>query len=258
MTTLAAAISTLHPSHIIIWLPYKHTCKCKLMHLSSLSNTSAICMLLETHLLTAEYHTVNLCYYDRKWLRTPSKVEIRTLELEQHVAIPLDPATANPKATMWGNIHANYPPNPRPSYIACNPPSDNTPPPAIQATVKSSSRLISSTIFQWATNHSFDANYSDCFRQGADDHTLCLCADPNHPQYIPTHTYCPYRHTNEHDLFHCPRYTTARHTHLCGLTSLRIIFHSEEDTTRLCAFAAATNCSLLHLLHNLAPWPDPL
>jgi len=104
------------------------------------------------------------------------------MELEAHAAAaPLDLDTFEPKATMWGKIHTDYQPNPWPSYIACELPSDNTPPPAIQAAAKYNNRLISSTIFHWATNHSFDANYSDHFRQGADDLTLCPCADPTHP-----------------------------------------------------------------------------
>ena len=142
------------------------------------------------------------------------------MELEHHVALPLDPDTADPKATMWGKIHVDYQPNPCPSFIACDPPSNNKPPPAVQAAAKCKSRLISSTIFRWATNHSFNANYSDHFRQGADDPTLCPCADPNHPQFTPSHPYRLYRHTKEHVLFHCLRYTHTRQTHLHGLTSL--------------------------------------
>ena len=179
------------------------------------------------------------------------------MELERHTALPLDPDTAEPKATMWGKIHADYQPNPCPSFIACDPPSDNNPPPTIQAAAKCKSHLILSTIFRWATNHSFDTNYSNRFRQGADDPTLCPCANPTHPQFHPSEPYRPYQHTKEHVLFHCPQYTHARTTHLHSLTSLRVIFHSEDDTTRLCAFITATNCSLLCPLHNLAPWPDP-
>ena len=70
-------------------------------------------------------------------------MKLWTLELERHMALPLDPDTADPKAT---------------------PPSDNTPLPAIQATAKCKSCLILSTIFRWATNHLFDANYSARFR----------------------------------------------------------------------------------------------
>ena len=146
---------------------------------------------------------------------------------------------------------------PSPLIHRLQPPSDNIPPPAIRATAKCKSCLILSTIFRWATNHSFNANYSDCFRQGADDPTLCPCTDPTHPQFNPSHPYRLYQHTKKHVLFHCPWYTQARQTHLLGLTSLRVIFHTEEDTARLCAFATATNCSLLHLLHNPAPRPDP-
>jgi len=255
-TALTTAIPTLHPTRIILWLPYTHACDNELTHLSS-STDSAARALITAHLDTADYYTFDLRTVDRRWPGTLSKAELRTMELEQHTALPLDPATANPKATMWGKIHADYQPNPRPSFIACDPPSDNIPPPAIRAAAKCKSRLISSTIFRWATNHSFDANYSDCFRQGADDPTLCPCADPNHPHFTPSHPYRPYRHTKEHVLFRCPCYTHARTTHLHGLTSLRVIFRLEENTARLCAFAATTNCSLLCPLHNPAPRLDP-
>jgi hypothetical protein len=256
-TALAATIPTLHPSCIILWLPHTRACKNLLTHLSSLNIEPAVRALITTHLDTAEYHTFDLHTLDRRWPGTPSQAELWTMELEHHAALLLNPETSNPKATMWGKIYADYRPNPRPSFIACNPPSDNKPPPAVRATAKCNSHLISSTIFRWATNHSFDTNYSDRFRQGADDPTLCPCADPTHPQFNPSEPYRPYWHTKEHVLFHCPHYTHTRATHLHGLTSLRVIFCSEEDTTRLCAFAAATNCSLLRPLHNPAPWPDP-
>ena len=101
------------------------------MSLSSLSNTSEIHTYIDNFLQSTEYNTFSLCYFDRRWLGSPSKEELRTLELERHVALPYDLATANPKATMWGSIHTDYQPNPRPSFIACNPLLDNTPPPTI-------------------------------------------------------------------------------------------------------------------------------
>jgi hypothetical protein len=163
---------------------------------------SAVRALLITHLDTAEYYTIDLRKFDRRWPGTPSKTELQAMELYARAATaPLDPDTTEPRATMWGKIYANYQPNPRPSFIACDPPSDNIPPHAIRAAAKYKSRLISSTIFWWATNHSFDANYSDRFRQGADDPTLCPCANPTHPQFTPSHPYRLFRHTKEHILF---------------------------------------------------------
>jgi hypothetical protein len=80
---------------------------------------------------TAEYYMVNLCYFNRKWPETPLKMELQMLELEQHVALSLNPEATDSKATMWGNIHADYQPNPCPSFITCNPLLDNIPPPTI-------------------------------------------------------------------------------------------------------------------------------
>ena len=254
---LHTTIPHLSPSHIILWLLYTRACERELTHLLSLSNTSAARTLIDAHLRMAEYHTFSLRSFHRKWPGSPDKTELRSLELEQYEPPPLDRASSDPKATMWGKIHADYHHNPRPSYIACDPPSDNIPPPAIRAAAKSTSRLISSTIFRWATNHCFDANYSERFRQGANDHTLCPCADPDHPDYTPTYPHRPTQHTKEHVLFRCPRYSHARLIFLRGLMSLRAIFQSEEHTQQLCAFALATNCSLLCPLHCPAPRPDP-
>ena len=196
---VTAALNTtvphLSPSHLILWLLYTRACERELTHLLPLSNASESCTLITTHLDLADHHTFHLRSFHRKWPGSPDNEELRSLELEQYKPDPLDLALSDPKATMWGKIHADYRHNPRPSHITCDPPSDNIPPPAIRAAAKSTSRLISSTIFRWATNHCFDANYSDRFRQGANDHTLCPCADPTHPQYTPTHPYRPIQHT---------------------------------------------------------------
>ena len=102
-----------------------------LTHFTSLSNASETRDLVNAHLCTAEHHTFHLHSFNRRWPGTPKNKELRSLELEQYMPNPLDLATADPKATMWGKIHANYRPNPRPSSVACDPPSDNIPPPAI-------------------------------------------------------------------------------------------------------------------------------
>jgi hypothetical protein len=81
-TTLAATIPTLHPSRIILWLPYTHASDKELTHLSSLSHSSAVRALITSHLDAADYHTVDLCNFDRRWPGTPSKMELQTLELE--------------------------------------------------------------------------------------------------------------------------------------------------------------------------------
>jgi hypothetical protein len=126
--TLTSTIPTLYPSYIIIWLSNKSTCNCELTHLSSYSNPSEIHTLIDTHLQTAKYHTIHLCNFDRKWPRAPSRVKLWNMELEQHVAQPLDPMMADPKHTMWGLIHADYQPNPHPSFITCDSPLDNISP----------------------------------------------------------------------------------------------------------------------------------
>jgi len=135
-TALTATIPTLLPARIVLWLPHNHTCEKELTHLSSLSNDSAIHALITTHLDTADYYMFDLRTLNRRWPETPSKAELRTMELERHAALPLDPDTAEPKATMWGKIHTDYWQNPCPSFIACDPPSDNIPPPAIRAAAK--------------------------------------------------------------------------------------------------------------------------
>jgi hypothetical protein len=178
-----------------------------------------------------------------------------------------------PCMAMWEKIHHDYIPSHKPAFMACTPPSSPTPPPAIRAAAASHSRLMSSTIFRWATGHSFDTNYSDHFQPGADDPTTCPChathLDPQpHPTRLDPHDPHPHepprpqRHTKAHVIFHCTRYLTQQLTHLTGLCSLRTIFTSKEHTTRLCEFTLATNCSLLHPLpHPLyvpVPWPDPL
>jgi hypothetical protein len=114
MTALAATIPTLSPSHIILWLPYKTICEKTLTNLSSLSHTSKACTHIKTFLHNAKYHTFCLCYFDRRWLGSPSKDELRTLELEQHAALPPNPATANPKPPCGATSMPTTNPTPAP------------------------------------------------------------------------------------------------------------------------------------------------
>jgi hypothetical protein len=81
-TALTATVPTLHPSHLILWLPYTHTCERELTHLSSLSDTSAVHALIVSHLDMADYHTFDLCSFDRKWPGMPSQMKLWTMELE--------------------------------------------------------------------------------------------------------------------------------------------------------------------------------
>jgi hypothetical protein len=164
-----------------------------------------------------------------------------------------------PKGHMWTKIRSDYTPSTHPSHAACTLPEGNKPAPAIRAAIKACHCLVFTTIPHLATGHCFDATYSDCFRAGADDYTTCPC------KFIPcaSRVQGPRRacHTKEHVIFHCPRYTPSRLTHLEGLSSLPAILRSEEHMARLCTFLIETNCSLLRPLTKpqevLRPSQDP-
>ena len=165
---------------------------------------------------------------------------------------------------MWKHIREDYTPSNHPSHIACALPEGNLPPPAIRAAVKHGSRRITSTIFQLATTHCFDASYSEKFRPNAEDYTTCPCElIPRPNQRRPPR--CPPRrhtHTKEHVIFHCHATLASRLTHLRGLSSLREILISENHTQRLCRFLRETRSSLFRPLVNPhtprpPPWPDP-
>jgi hypothetical protein len=131
-------------------------------------------------------------------------------------------------------------------HTTCAPPEGNKPASAIWAAIKARHRLIFTIIPHLATGHCFDTTYSNHFRPGADDHTICPC------EHIPCASWVrgPWRacHTKEHVIFKCPRYTSSRLTHLEGLSSLSTILRSKEHTVRLCAFLLETNSLLLHPL----------
>ena len=73
------------------------------------------------------------------------------------------PPHTTPKDKMWAKIQVDYTLSNHPSYITYKPPKGNSLPPAIQAVVNFSNRLITSTIFRFAVSHCFDANYLDHF-----------------------------------------------------------------------------------------------
>jgi len=245
----------------ILWLP-KPICEL-LMNITPHRYTRLIdeIITLIGVYLQSDSHTFNLHSTTPKWPGKPKPEELRSLdqELEAVTSQPLDPSLLTPRQAMWQQLHQDYCPNPHPAYIACSPPTDPNPPPAIRAAAASRSRLASATIFRWATGHSFDAEYSLRFRPGADDIITCPCADI--PRSNPTHPRCnPYHHTKEHVLFRCICYAEQRRAHLGSITSLRVIFRSEELTEKLIKFALVTNISLLRPLrplHQRVPRPDP-
>jgi hypothetical protein len=172
---------------------HKHLCE-KLLtlepHRYSLI-TQDIRTLISVYLQT-ELHTFHLRSIGPTWPGKPKKEELRSLdpELKAVASQPLPLSLLTPKQAMWQKIHQNYHPNPHPSYIACTPPLNPTPPPAIQAATATHNRLASVTIFRWATGHSFNARYSIRFHPGANDIITCPCAN------IPTQT--PPTHTAPH------------------------------------------------------------
>ncbi len=165
-----------------------------------------------------------------------------------------------PKQAMWGKIQANYTPSPHPSHIACHPPTDNSPSPAMIAVAAFPNHLISTTIPRLTVSHCFDVDYSDHFRPTVGNETLCpcatiLCPPPTHPSHqAPWHHW----HTRTHIIFHCLTTADAQSAHLCGLCSLHHIFTSTEATLWLCTFLQSMNSSLLHPLPMPRPGMDPL
>jgi hypothetical protein len=213
--------------YTILWLPSPI---CETLTASSPHRHSPITREISTlvsNYLQNELHTFHLRSTGPSWPGKPSTDELRSLdpELEAVASLPLHPSLLTPSQAMWQTIHQDYRPNPHPAYIACTPPHNPIPPPAIRAAAASRNRLASATIFRWATGHSFDAAYSLRFRPNADDIITCPCADIPRPN--PTHPQRPrYQHTKEHVLFHCVRYTQQRRLILGNHTSLRVIFRS--------------------------------
>jgi hypothetical protein len=172
-------------------------------------------MQFETLLITQPL-TLHIRTFDRKWPGTPKQAELRSLNPELHATArePIPLPLTTPCLAMWEKIHRDYTPSRKPAYMACMPPSSPIPPPAICAAAASHSHLMTSTIFRWATGHSFDTEYSDHFRPRADDPTTCPCntscndANPHDPSPPPQ------RHTKEHIIFHCTRYSTQRLAYL--------------------------------------------
>ena len=171
-----------------------------------------------------------------------------------------------PKRAMWNAYAADYTPSNNPSHAACTPPRNATLPPAIRAAAKHDNRLVSSTIIRFATGYCFDADYSDRFRTGADNPTLCPCSEGDHPppssqegpqnghpRHIP-----PQRHTRRHVILRCPIPTLHRTRYISALvTSVAHILRSEDHTCLLCSFLRESRSTLLKPLPVLRPGRDP-
>jgi hypothetical protein len=167
---------------------------------------------------------------------------------------------------MWNWIWADYNPSDCPLHMACTRPTGNSLAPAVKAAVDKHSCRLTSLICQLCTGHCFDANYSDTFRTGADDNTICPCSHtPRRPNHLP---HCRIRqHTKEHVIFHCLKTTALHDCHLRGIGSLRTIFQSQNLTLCLCNFLIESESSLFRPLPSPPretpeprpePWPDPL
>jgi len=211
------------------------------------------------HLDSSPANTFTLRTCEWKWPGSHTKAELRRNQEDIGQTLAWEDRELTPKERMWARICMDYTPSTHPSHAACAPPEGNKPTPAIWAAVKARHRLIFTTIPWLATGHCFDATYSERFRTGADNYTICPCKHIPHTSRVRG----PRRacHTKEHMIFHCPRYTPSRLTHLEGLSSLPTILWSEEHTARLCAFLLETNSLLLRLLTKpqevLRPSRDP-
>ena len=248
--------------HITLWIRPKTLAKHFLMlqpHRDTYLSNDA-CTMMSDYLTADDSRTFTLRYYDRAWSGTPTKAELRDLAEKRDEL----PPHLTPKEEMWAKIRVDYTPSNHPSHIACKPPAGNSLPPAIQAAVDSSNRLITSTIFRFVTAQCFDADYSDRFRPQADDHTICPCEHRPRGRTHPPHQ-VRHRHTHHHVIFHCHLTSPHRHNFPTGHATLHGIFTSYNATSQLCKFLLASNSSLLRPLPKPLqppevrpdPWPDP-
>jgi len=128
------ALEQPHLTHyMILWLP-AHLCE-KMLTLKPHRHspiTRDIYTLLSTYLQN-ELHTFYLHSLGPTWLGKPKKDELRSLdpELKAVTSQPLPLSLLTPKQAIWQKIHLDYHPNPHPSHVACTPPLNPTPPPAI-------------------------------------------------------------------------------------------------------------------------------
>ncbi len=96
-------------------------------------------------------------------------------------------------------------------------------------------------------------NWLSLYLFASDDPITCPCAQT--PCQNPCHLRCPRCYTREHVIFHCALMAPYC---LNNIYTLQTILQSEDHSTHLCEFLQLTNSSLLHPLHPLAPWLDPL
>jgi hypothetical protein len=251
------ALATTQPYHnhnIILWVCHKPllTRLTTLLPHSDTPTVLEVCRLLYEYLTTHPSTSIEIRSCERAWLGSRCRAEIKRIAITEEPP-ELPEAEMDPKAAMWARIQRDYTPSTHPSHVACAPPDGNTPPPAIWAAIAHRNRLICSTIFCFAVTHCFDADYSDCFRSGANDTTECPCnlTHPPHPHDIPR------RHTRHHIIFHCPLAAPACLHHLSGASSLPTILHLETATAALCRFLEESNSSLLRPLPVLRLGRDP-
>src|SRR5216683_4335427 len=144
-------------------------------------------------------------------------------------SLPTPLSQQTPHTTMWAKIYMDYTHSTHPSHIACTPPVNRTPPPAIRAAAASHSCLISSTIFHFAVAHCFDIDYSDQFHPSTTNATTCPCTSTPCLNLHRTNPRHPKRHTRDHIIFHCP--LTAVNC-IPYIYTLRTILQSEEYTAK--------------------------
>jgi hypothetical protein len=213
--------------------------------------------LISTHLATNPTYLIEIRTFRKAWTGFPSKTDMKSMStaLDSVLTDYPQPSDLTPKQVMWRHISTDYSPSPRRSHIAYTPPVGNRPPPAICAAIRSHNRRLTSAIFQFATGHMFNADYSDRFHPNTLDNHICPCKLT--PCNLPHQPPRRYLHTANHVLFQCINTLKTRERYLQGHASLVTILTSEHTTSLLCAFLKETKCSLLCPLPVRRPGWDP-
>jgi hypothetical protein len=196
-------VTTLRYPHIILWLwpniPEKVLILKPHGDTHIMYNTR---VLITSHLDISPADTFIIRTCERNWPGSLTKVELKRNQEDIARTLTYEDRELTPKEHMWAKIHTDYTLFTHPSHAACTPLKGNKPAPAIWVAIKARHRLIFTTIPRLATGHCFDANYSDHFWPGADNHTTCPY------KHIPRTSWVQgprrARHTKEHIIFKCP------------------------------------------------------
>ena len=143
------------------------------------------------------------------------------------------------RVRMFAEWNEAYPPRDSdPPYGPFTKPASHNLPLFVQGLGTHRSRHLQSAGMQIITGHSFQADYSDRFCQGANDNTRC--------------THCKWRFTLTHALRHCPALAEVRGDTIANLP-LSHLLSTSEGVAALCRFLHYSQV----LLRPLPPRPDP-